>query len=257
MCLILFAHDIHPRYRLLLAANRDEFYQRPTSPLSAWDDQPKILAGRDLQGGGTWLGITRSGRIAAVTNYRDPGLVLTDAPSRGSLVRDFLESSEPAERYLAHIAAEADRYNGFNLIVGDLYGLWYLSNRDTGFRRVEPGLYGLSNHLLDTDWPKVRRGKAALQRLMEDKRAAVVEPILELLADRTTAPDHALPDTGVGLKWERILSPIFITSETYGTRSSSVIQCSRDGEFSFVERSYQCEAGSIGSSQDRRFDFSV
>lgn len=257
MCLIVFAHDIHPHYRLLLAANRDEFYERPTSPLSVWEDQPQILAGRDLKGGGTWLGITRSGRIAAITNYRDPTAVLSDAPSRGFLVRNFLESSEPAERYLAHIADEAHRYNGFNLLVGDLSGLWYLSNRHAGFRRIEPGYYGLSNHLLDTDWPKVSRGKTALQRLIAGNKAARTESILALLADRTTAPDDALPDTGVGLTWERILSPIFISSATYGTRSSSVIACFRDGKVSFVERSYQSDAGKVGNSQDRRFDFSI
>ncbi len=255
MCLILFAHDIDPQYRLLLAANRDEFYERPTAPLAAWDGQPAIFAGRDLKGGGTWLGITRSGRMAAVTNYRNPRLLLPDAPSRGFLVRDFLAGSEPAERYLERIAAEADRYNGFNLIVGDSSGLWYLSNQGAPVRRLEPGIYGLSNHLLDTDWPKVQKGKAALQQLIQDGLAGRIEPALALLADRTPAADDALPDTGVGLQWERVLSPIFIISETYGTRSSSVLQVSRSGEVTFVERSFRCRAGSVCGSQEHRFDF--
>lgn len=257
MCLILFAYDIHPQYRLLLAANRDEFYERPTLPLAAWDGRPDIFAGRDLKGGGTWLGITRSGRLAAVTNYRDPRAVLAQAPSRGFLVRDFLAGSEPAERYLNRIAAEADRYNGFNLVIGDSGGLWYLSSHREGIRRIEPGVYGLSNHLLDTDWPKVRRGRAALQQLMDNGKADGIEPMLTLLADRTTAADSALPDTGVGLQWERILSPIFITSKTYGTRSSSVIQVSRVGDVTFVERSFQCQAGEMCSSEDRRIDFTL
>ncbi len=257
MCLILFAHDIHPRYRLLLAANRDEFYERPTLPLGTWDDRPRILAGRDLRGGGTWLGLTRSGRIAAVTNFRNPQTVNPAAPSRGFLVLDFLTGAEPAERYLSRIASAAGRYNGFNLIVGDLSGLWYLSSTTAKVHRVKPGIYGLSNHLLDTDWPKVNKGKAALQRLMEEKNAARIEPMLELLADRTPAADDALPDTGVGLQWERLLSPIFISSETYGTRSSSVIRISHDKEITFVERSFQCESGEICGSQDRRFEFSV
>ncbi len=257
MCLILFAHDIHPRYRLVLAANRDEFYERPTQPLTAWDDQPGILAGRDLRGGGTWLGITRSGRLAAVTNYRDPRSILSAAPSRGFLVSDFLAGNEPAERYLSRMAAEADRYNGFNLIVGDPFGLWYFSNHGDGIHRIEPGIYGLSNHLLDTDWPKVKKGRADLQQLMEEGQAAHIEPMLTLLADRTVASDDALPDTGVGLPWERLLSPIFITSRTYGTRSSSVIRVSRSGEVTFVERSFHCEDGEICHSEDHRFDFSL
>ena len=257
MCLILFAYDINPQYRLILAANRDEFYERPSLPLAAWDGRPEILAGRDLRGGGTWLGITRSGRLAAVTNYRDPRSILTQATSRGFLVRDFLAGSEPAERYLSRIAAEADRYNGFNLIVGDPCGLWYLSNHSTGVRRIEPGIYGLSNHLLDTEWPKVTKGRTALQRLLKEGKADRIEPMMTLLSDRTAAPDDALPDTGVGLSWERLLSPIFITGHTYGTRSSSIIKVSRGGEVTFVERSFRCEGGQICHSEDRRFDFSL
>ncbi|KPJ76729.1 MAG: hypothetical protein AMJ54_10635 [Deltaproteobacteria bacterium SG8_13] len=257
MCLILFAYDIHPQYRLLLAANRDEFYERPTLPLDVWEDRPDIFAGRDLKGGGTWLGISRSGRIAAVTNYRDPRRVLPQAPSRGFLVGDYLAGSEPAERYLSRIASEAHRYNGFNLIVGDRGGLWYLSNQSAEILHIEPGVYGLSNHLLNTSWPKVRNGKAGLQKLIEEGQAGRIEPMLALLADKTPAADNALPDTGVGLQWERVLSPIFITSATYGTRSSSVIQVSRNGKVTFVERSFTCQSGETCRSEDRRFSFSL
>ena len=257
MCLILFALEVDPKYRLLLAANRDEFYERPAQPLAAWQGQPQIMAGRDLQGGGTWLGVTRSGRMAAVTNYRNPGMDLPQAPSRGFLVRDFLAGEEPPERYLSRLASKADRYNGFNLIVGDLSGLWYFSNRRSGIRRVEPGIYGLSNHLLDSDWPKVRKGKAGLHRVLKDGKAEEIDTLLDLLFDRSPAPDDLLPDTGVGLEWERVLSPIFITSRTYGTRCSSVIRVSRRGEVTFVERSFQHIDGKIRSGKDRRFDFTA
>ena len=257
MCLIAFAYEIHPRYRLLLAANRDEFYERPARPLATWDGRPDLYAGQDVEGGGTWLGITRSGRMAAVTNYRNPQQVLPQAPSRGFLVLDFLTGSQPAENYLEQIAAKADRYNGFNLLIGDATGLWYLSNRSAGIHRIAPGIYGLSNHLLDTGWPKVKKSKAALQKLTEDGQTVRIEPVLDLLADRTPAPDDLLPNTGVGLPWERILSPIFITSETYGTRCSSVIRIARSGEVAFIERSFHWKDGSIHSGEDRRFDFSI
>jgi uncharacterized protein with NRDE domain len=159
MCLILFAYQIHPRYRLVLGANRDEFYARPTAPLDFWQDHPQVLAGRDLEQHGTWMGVTRNGRWAAVTNYRDLRIMKTDAHSRGHLVADFLLSHVPPHAYMRQIATKADQYNGFNLIVGDSAELVYFSNRERKIRLLGPGLYGLSNHLLDTAWPKVARGK--------------------------------------------------------------------------------------------------
>ncbi|HEX2208992.1 MAG TPA: NRDE family protein, partial [Longimicrobium sp.] len=200
MCLIALALDGHPAYRLVMAANRDEFYARPTAPAEWWSDAPDVLAGRDLREGGTWMGVTRAGRVAAVTNYRDPELAqLQGAPSRGALVADFLRGSADAEAYARGLARRAARYNGFNLLVGDEGGWFYVSNRAEGVRRLEPGVYGLSNALLDTPWPKVVRAKAA----MEDALAAAEGDawdagLWEMLADRVIAADDSLPDTGVG-----------------------------------------------------------
>jgi uncharacterized protein with NRDE domain len=239
MCLIMFSLHQHPGYRLVLAANRDEFYDRPTQPLSRWDDLPDVYAGRDIKGRGTWLGVTRSGRIAAITNYRDPTSVRADAPSRGLLVSGFLSGTERPEAYLRQLEQYGRRYNGFNLIAGDQTGLWYLSNRSGGARKLEPGLYGLSNHLLDTPWPKVRNAKAAMSRLLKSGGSPDVEQVLEALKNNRCAPDADLPDTGVGLENERTLSPIFISGADYGTRSSSVLTVDDAGAVTFWERTYE------------------
>ena len=240
MCLIAFAWRAHPAYRLVVAANRDEFYARPTVPAGWWPDAPDLLAGRDLQGRGTWMGVTRGGRFAAVTNFRDPSFAQrADAPSRGALVADFLRGAEGAEAYAEALAARAGEYNGFNLLVGDDDGLFYLSNRAPGVRRLEPGIYGLSNHLLDTPWPKVVRAR----RAMADALAAAGSAdgwdsgLWEMLGDRVVAADDDLPDTGVGATFERMLSPPFIRSDAYGTRASTVLTVSADGEVHLAERS--------------------
>ncbi len=237
MCLILFAYGIHPRYRLILAANRDEFYARPSAAAAFWDDAPNLLAGRDLQDGGTWLGITRRGRFAALTNYRDPASLRAEAPSRGRLVGDYLRGRAAPADYLDEIRSGAHAYNGFNLLVGDAHSLHWFSNRGRSVS-LSPGLYGLSNHLLDTPWPKVERGKAGLAALLDRGGDPEAEDMLTLLADRTRPADADLPDTGVGLEWERVLSSIFITSPVYGTRSSTVLKVGRNGDVAFWERNY-------------------
>jgi uncharacterized protein with NRDE domain len=235
MCLIVFAYRQHPAWRLIVAANRDEFYARPTAPLGFWDDAPDILAGRDVSAGGTWLGVDHSGRFSAITNFRDSRGVLQDAPSRGLLVSNYLRSGASAHTYLETIRARARHYNGFSLLVGDDDGLYYYCNREDAARELRPGFYGLSNHLLDTPWPKVLRAKCRLQRLVD---ADELEPraLLAILSDRTRPADEELPDTGAGLQWERIFSPIFITSETYGTRSSTALLLGHDGRASVTER---------------------
>jgi len=225
---------MHSQYSLVLAANRDEDYDRPSAPAAFWNDAPNILAGRDLKERGTWLGITKKGRIAALTNYRDPASVKEGAPSRGWLVSDFLRGHEEPLTYLQNLAFRADRYNSFSLILGDLSRLYYFSNRD-GLFELSPGLYGLSNHLLDTPWPKVERGKEALRLLLFKKQSPLPEEIFNILTDRSMPDNESLPDTGVGLEWERILSPIFISSPTYGTRSSTVLIIDRKGHVTFVE----------------------
>lgn len=224
MCIIYFALDRHPEFPLVLAANRDEFYERPTQSAHWWSDHPDILAGRDLVAGGTWLGITERGRVAAVTNYREPGAP-KGTRSRGDLVADFLKGSEPAESYLSRIEEWAEEYSGFNLLVGEFSperrAMFYFSNRDNAVRELGPGVYALSNHLLDTPWPKVKRGKARFAELVSSRVDR--EAIFDLLADEAVADDHELPSTGLEYKIEKALSAIFIKTPIYGTRCSTVV----------------------------------
>lgn len=234
MCLILFAWQAHARYPLVVAANRDEFYARPAARLAEWSDQPGLYAGRDLQAGGTWLGMTRDGRFAALTNYRDPQRVRTERPSRGALVSDFLRAQLRPAEYCAELAVRAGDYNGFNLLVGDRDELWCFSNFGDGAMPVKPGIHGLSNHLLDTPWPKVQRGRARFTELLAadepDERA-----LFALLGERRVAADAELPATGVSLEWERALSPLFITMPEYGTRCSTVLLRDRGGDSRLIE----------------------
>lgn len=232
MCLILFAWCQHPRYPLVLAANRDELYRRPSAPLAFWHDAPDLLAGRDQVAGGTWLGVTRGGRFAAVTNVRDPRRQRPEAPSRGHLVSEFLRSEQPAADYLAKLQSCAADYNGFNLLLGDSSGLQFFSNYDQSPRVLAPGLYGLSNAPLDYPWPKVSRGKNLLAKLLPQPTVA---GLLGLLGDGSQPPDAALPDTGIGLQRERLLAPIFITGEHYGTRSSTALLLDAGGGVELAE----------------------
>ncbi len=237
MCLILIAHRAHPAYRLVVGANRDEFYARPTAPAEFWQDAPEILAGRDLEASGTWLGVTRGLRFAAVTNFRDPAaLRSTGARSRGGLTSGFLKSEVPAAEYMEGVQRNAGAYNGFNLFVADAHGLYYFSNRDGAVRELGSGIFGLSNHLLDTPWPKVaelkpRFGIALRTPLDPDE-------IRGILSDRTVAADRDLPDTGVGLERERALSAAFVVAEGYGTRSTTALAIGTDGQVTFNEWTY-------------------
>ena len=237
MCLIAFAYKVHPRYSLVVAANRDEFYRRPTAPADYWPECPGMLAGRDLEQGGTWLGVTRDGRFAALTNYRDPAANRPDARSRGELVRNYLCGALAAQEYLERVRADGGDYNGFNLLAGDAGGLWYYANRMDTVAAVAPGVHGLSNHLLDTPWPKVAKAKAGLAACLAGRDEDLAAGVFALLADEAPAPDAALPDTGVGLAWERTLSPVFIASADYGTRSSTVVLLGGGGT-RFAERSW-------------------
>lgn len=238
MCLALLACNTHRRYRLIIAANRDEFYRRPSAPAAFWDEAPRVLAGRDLEKGGTWLGVTGSGRFALVTNYREGGSNRTDARSRGALVSQFLVGSESPQNYVARIAARDSEYNGFNLIAGDTHAILYHSNRSRETRTLADGVYGLSNHLLDTPWPKVKRGKETLWSLLEREENQLVAGLFHMLADHSRPGDEHLPSTGVSVEWERLLSSAFIASEDYGTRSSTVVLMDRDGGGRFVERTF-------------------
>ncbi len=238
MCLILFSYMNHPRYRLILAANRDEFHERPTSPLNFWPENPCILAGRDERSLGTWLGVTRDGKIGALTNFRNLGALKKDGPSRGLLVSRYLENADAPGAYLESIRSFAALYSGFNILAGDRDSLFYYSNLGEGLQPVKPGIHGLCNAFLDTAWPKVERGKKALADILSHSEDTWTDRLFDMLRDTWTPPDDRLPDTGIGLDWERMLSSVFITSPTYGTRSSAVILMAHDGTITFRERTY-------------------
>jgi len=235
MCLIVFAYKVHPYYKLVLAANRDEFYERPSMAADFWHDHPGVLAGRDLKNGGTWLGITREGKFAAVTNYRDPSNLKSNALSRGQLVGRYLTGKQRPEDYLRKITPTVDRYNDFNLLLGDDERILFFSSCAKS-RELKPGIYGLSNHVLDSPWPKVRRSKRMLKAALSQKGRALEDALFELLSDRHIPSDNKLPDTGVGREWERLLSPIFIESPLYGTRSSTVLLIGKNRQVRFVEK---------------------
>ena len=261
MCLAVVSYRQNESFPLILAANRDEDFDRPTGAAEFWTDDPSILAGRDLRGGGTWLGVSRSGRFAAVTNYRE-GIRLRDAAStsgpagtakrsRGLLVTDWLkaDADQTAVEFLSRVEDAASEYNGFNLLIGDLDGLFYFSNRGGGGQALAPGLYGLSNHLLDTPWPKVTRAKSQIAGCVESK-CLPIDDMFEVLADETPAADDQLPDTGVGVVLERLLSPIFIRAKTYGTRSSTIVVIDSEHTVRFIERTF---ASGRTSDVDVRF----
>jgi len=254
VCLILLAIRKHPSYKLILAANRDEYYARPSEPPHFWKEAPHLLAGRDLVAGGTWLGITRNGQIAALTNYRDPASIKPNAPSRGKLVSGFLAGVPDASSYLARIRNEKDLYNGFNLILGDRDRIIWYSNRSDVTTPLLPGVYGLSNHLLDTPWPKIVRAKSLFEETIRTGKDLSVESVFRLLKDQTGSPDNRLPNTGVPLEWERILSPIFITSPTYGTRSSTVILIDKKDRVIFMDRTFNSHPEPVSTA---RFEFVI
>lgn len=238
MCLIVFAWKVIPGLPLLAAGNRDEFLARPATAAEWWTSHPQVFAGRDLLAGGTWMGITRDGRFAAITNIRAPSETRSDAPSRGALVADYLGGSMSPAEYIAGIAPDAARYNGFNLLIGNAQELLWFSNRGDGDERngkpLEPGIYGISNALLDSPWPKVVRAKAQFASLL--CQGAPEDTFFDMLSDTTCASDCRLPDTGVGLERERMLSPICIVSPDYGTRVSTLVKLHADGRAALMER---------------------
>jgi uncharacterized protein with NRDE domain len=248
MCLIVFANDFLKDYKLIFAANRDEFYNRPTEQADFWKDHPDLLAGKDLQAGGTWMGITRKGKFAAITNFRDLKNHRNDAPSRGNLTLDFLVNDFTPEEYYNRLSSDLKYYNGFNLILGDTNELYYFSNKTNGLKKLEPGIHGISNAILDTPWPKVEKSKRQLKHLIEQKNIHPWE-VLNLLDDTSPAKDEELPDTGVGLELERTLSSIFIKSEKYGTRSSTIVTVDKHNNVKFVEKTYYANTGRFSNKE--------
>ena len=251
MCVILFSVGAHSRYPLIVAANRDESYARSASPAGFWTDHPQVYGGRDLTLGGTWLALSTTGRFAAITNYRQ-GQRLAAAPrSRGELTRNFLTGERDAESYLADVALRGDEYGGYSLIAGTPERLHFCSNRGEAPQAIAAGVHGLSNRLLNEPWPKVQRGMAVLDSLASASEAALLTGLFEVLADRTAAPDHLLPATGIALERERDLSALFIPGESYGTRASTVVLVREDGDVVFVERSFGPRGQPLGTTEGR------
>lgn len=234
MCLIVFSYKSHPKYDLIFAANRDEFYKRPTREAQFWDEQPHVLAGKDLKAGGTWMGITKNGFLSALTNYRDPSIKKENPPSRGHLVLDYLIEEKDPEAYVKEIDAKADQYNGFNLIAGNLDRLAYYSNQKEGYKMLGPGIYGLSNHFLDIPWPKVVQTKNELRKMAKQEKINK-EDLFNLLGNDQPADDKDLPDTGIPKEIEKAVSPPFIKMEEYGTRSSTVLLIDKSGKATLEE----------------------
>lgn len=253
MCLIFFAIQNHPTYKLIVAGNRDEFYNRKTAPADFWQDYPDTLGGRDLEAKGTWMAITKQGRISFITNYRDPKNINPKAPSRGKLVLDYLQGDASAGAYLREVENTAGVYNGFNLIAGNANELWYLSNYKKGVEKIAPGFYGLSNHLLETPWPKVTYGKAKLEPLLTQS-IILPEQLLDKLYDGTVAADGTLPDTGIGLARERALSSMFIKTAGYGSRCSTALLVDYHNEVVFAERTYDLQTFNYTT---RTFQFKI
>ncbi|HTN50025.1 MAG TPA: NRDE family protein [Burkholderiaceae bacterium] len=262
MCLIVFAWQAHPDYPLVLAGNRDEFYTRRARPAAWWGQAVSLLAGQDEEAGGTWFGITRRGRIAALTNVRAPTERNPHAPSRGALVLAALQTPEPVDRWLHRHANRTPVFNGFNLLAGDIMptqsrpagALHYYSNRlDAPARALAPGVYGLSNAFLDTPWPKVTRSVAQFACSIASR--VKVEDLLALMSDRELARDTELPSTGVPIDWERALSAIQIRANGYGTRATTVLTVRADGLVSFFERTF--DTVDPAQSSDRHFEFMI
>ena len=247
MCLAIIALDVHPRYELVLAANRDEFHARPAQAAHWWNDAhgPSILAGRDLAQGGTWLGVTRAGRWAFVTNVREPGRFDPDAPSRGALVPALLRDARSPADAIATILRNAQRYNGFNVVAGDASAAAFGSNRADAIIALTRGVHGVSNAGLDTPWPKLVRAKDGVAAWVASADDDVTR-LWPVLADRASAADHELPHTGISRERERLLSSPFIVSETYGTRCSTLVALTRQGDVEFVERGFDPQGRACG-----------
>jgi uncharacterized protein with NRDE domain len=253
MCLIVFARDFHQDYQLILAANRDEFYKRKSMKAAFWEDAPGVLAGRDMEAGGTWLGIHEDGKVSAITNYRDPNNIKTDAPTRGVLPLNYLKGDLGPLGYLKTLQnGSGQAYNGFNLLTANQHDMFHYCNVNNKINRIDQGIHALSNAVLDTPWPKVKLAKEKLKQ--EIKSGFDANSLLDMMYDIHKSPDSDLPQTGVSLKWERDLSPLFIKTPEYGTCSSSVILVGRDQHVVFAERIY---SPMTGICKEQKFEFDI
>ncbi|MCB1625420.1 MAG: NRDE family protein [Pseudomonadales bacterium] len=250
MCLLVVAWQAHPRYRLIAAANRDEFHARPAAALARWSDAPQIAGGRDLQAGGTWLAVSRAGNFGVVTNYREMQRSRASAPSRGGLIPGYLQGSRLAPGYLADLETDAVGYAGFSLLLADEATLWYASNRTDDFARpLDRGIFGLSNHTLDTPWPKVERLRSRFAATLAATDAPAPSTLFELLADRTPAANDSGVATGLTPDWERALSSPFVQHESYGTRCSTVVMIGHDSVTRIIERRFDRDGQLAGETE--------
>jgi uncharacterized protein with NRDE domain len=250
MCLLVLAWMKHSRYRLVVAANRDEFHERPAAPLAWWGDAAAMLSGRDLAAGGTWMGVDRAGRFGAVTNFREPGQATpTGTPSRGTLVPRFLAGEAAPAGYIERLHESAAEFAGFNLLVAGSRSLLYFSNRAAGVpRQLEPGVYGLSNHELDSPWPKLTKARERLAAEIDCSGELELAPLFDLLADRSPDPDQVLPAKGVPTDIERAISAPFVLHPRYGTRCSTVLLAGHDGRVVAAERRFDADGSVTGTT---------
>jgi len=253
MCLIAFSYDDHPKYKLILAANRDAFYERPTRAAQFWNEKPDILAGKDLKAGGTWMGIHKDGRWGALTNYRDPSIKKENPPSRGELVLNYLGNNHSAIDFIRSIKSKSNAYNGFNLLLGDSSGIYHFSNQAHEITKAKPGIHGISNALLDTPWPKLTVAKAGLKEIIS-KADFSREELFELLKNDAKAVDEELPDTGIPYEWEKTVSAIFIKSQNYGTRCSTILLIDYEGKVEFTERRFIENTGEVSETNTYSFE---
>ncbi|GAC14882.1 NRDE family protein [Aliiglaciecola lipolytica] len=252
MCILFIAVEQHPDYPLIIAANRDEFYQRETAQSKFWDDNEQVLAGRDLEAGGTWMGMNKNGRLCALTNVRDPQKILTNATSRGYLVSEFLTNQDSQLSYLAKLQESKHQYNGYNLMFGQWNNLWVYNNHTDKLAKLTAGVYGLSNADLDSPWPKINQGVNKLKEHCQQAQALNTDKLFAILLDQTQARDELLPKTGVPIDWERKLSSIFIQSPDYGTRSSTLLLVNKNKHVTWLEHTFDNQGI---NRQQRSFNF--
>lgn len=245
MCTLFFAHKAHKKYRFILMGNRDEFLNRPTQTAHFWEDKPSIFGGKDLQAGGTWMALSQNGRFATLTNFRDPHNLRKNAPSRGDLVVNFLEKEDAPLEYMESLRADAHLYNGYNLLTYTKGELAYFSNVEYGVKDLGKGIYAVSNHILDTPWPKVAQNKALFAEILAKNETFPIEAAFSLLKNTDTFPEEILPKTGVPPEWEQMLSALFVVSPTYSTRVSTLLLEDYEGHFYMQERAYQVENNEI------------
>jgi len=251
MCLIFISYKQNREYPLIVLSNRDEFFKRPTLAAHYWEENPQILAGKDLEGGGTWMGITKNGYMAMLTNYRDVPNLKPNAPTRGKLVSDYLQGEFNTKEYLLALSKSGYRYNGYNLIAGSFDDPWYYSNYQKKVVRLGTGLYGLSNALLNSNWPKIEKGKEKLIPLLAQEKIEK-EKLFQLMTNAEVAPDQQLPQTGLSKEKEKAISSMFINTDGYGTRCTTLIMVNKNGNVDFTERQY---ANGLATGEENNFTF--